>query len=78
MIIPETAKINASMPPGWNTPKPEKLTQPTWWPAALAFGITLTAWGLISSFIVLGIGLVVVIASLTGWIGDICHERKQP
>jgi hypothetical protein len=64
-------------PPDWNTPKPDALAKPTWWPAALAFGVTLTAWGLIAAAIVLAVGLVVVIMSLAGWIRDICHERKE-
>lgn len=62
----------------WNSPKPELLAKPTWSPAALAFGITLTVWGLVSSFILLGIGLLIFIVSLAAWIRDICHERKQP
>jgi hypothetical protein len=64
------------VPPGWNTPRPEVLPLPTWWPAATAFGITLTAWGLISSVFVLAAGAVVFFVSLAGWIGDIRHERR--
>jgi hypothetical protein len=43
----------------------------------MAFGITLVAWGLISSPFILGIGAVVFLVSLAGWIGDLRHERKQ-
>jgi hypothetical protein len=64
--------------PDWNVPKPETLLPPTWWPAALALGITLTAWGLIVSGIVFAIGLIVFTVALTGWIGDMCHERAEP
>jgi hypothetical protein len=62
---------------GWNRPKPELLTKPTWWPAALALGSTLLVWGLVTSFIILGIGAVVLAISLAGWIGDIRHEHKS-
>lgn len=65
-----------SAPPGWNRPRPEVLPLPTWWPAATAFGTTLAAWGLISSNLILGIGLIVFGVSLAGWIGDIRHERR--
>jgi hypothetical protein len=61
----------------WNRPKPEKLVKPTWWPAAFAFGTTLVAWGLITSVIIVGTGLVVVAVSLKGWIEDIRHERNE-
>jgi len=77
MQIPPANEPAVPAPADWNPPKPEILAKPTWSPAALAFGITLTAWGLITSAIVLAIGLVIVIGSLAAWIGDICHERKQ-
>lgn len=61
----------------WSRPKPEVLARPTWWPAALAFGSTLVAWGLITSLIILGIGIVVFGWSLRGWIQEIRHENQQ-
>ena len=74
---PAADETSAGAPSDWSSPKPETLAEPTWYPAALAFGVTLTAWGLIASAIVLAMGLVVVVLSLSGWIGDIRHERKQ-
>lgn len=59
----------------WNTPKPDTLVRPTWAPAALALGITLTGWGLITSFIVLSMGLGILVLSLAAWIKEICDER---
>jgi hypothetical protein len=73
----DTPLDNRKFPANWNPAKPEKLPEPTWWPAAIALGVTLTVWGLVASFIVFGMGLAIVIVSLAGWIGDICHERKQ-
>ncbi len=60
---------------GWNLPKPELVPRPTSWPGGLALGITLFAWGIISSEVILAIGLVVFVVSLVGWIGEIRHER---
>jgi hypothetical protein len=77
MSNPASNERPVRAPLDWNTPKPENLAKPTWWPAALAFGATLTAWGLITSAVVLVIGLAIVIVSLAGWIGDICHERNE-
>jgi hypothetical protein len=62
---------------GWTRPKPETVAEPTWWPAALAFGSTLFIWGLVASFIVLIIGAIVTTVSLAGWIGNIRHEHKN-
>ncbi|MGH7298631.1 MAG: cytochrome c oxidase subunit 4 [Polyangiaceae bacterium] len=62
---------------GWNVPRPERIPRPTAWPAGMALGITLFAWGLITSPVVLGLGLTMFAASLAGWIGEIRHEHRQ-
>jgi hypothetical protein len=59
---------------GWNRPKPEVIPRSTAWPPGLALGITLLAWGLITSPVVLGVGLLLFVVSLAGWIGEIRHE----
>lgn len=61
----------------WNKPLPEVLPRATWWPAAIALGATLICWGLITSIIVVVIGLIIFAASLAGWIGEIRHEQKE-
>jgi uncharacterized membrane protein len=61
---------------GWNLPKPEYIPRPTAWPPAMALGITFFAWGLVTSPIVVAIGLVLLVISLAGWIGEIRHERR--
>jgi hypothetical protein len=75
---PTSGTASAGSRPGWNQPRPEKLPDPTAWPAALALAATLILWGFVSSFIITGVGLALFVAALTGWIGDIRHERKQP
>jgi hypothetical protein len=42
----------------------------------MALGITFFAWGLVTSPVVLGMGLVLFVISLAGWIGEIRHERR--
>jgi hypothetical protein len=61
---------------GWNKAKPESIPRPTVWPAALALAITFTAWGLVTSPIVLAVGVLLFAVSLGGWIGEIRHERR--
>ena len=43
----------------------------------LALGATLIDWGLITSFIVLIIGLITFAVSLAGWIGDLRHGHNE-
>ena len=61
----------------WNLPRPQKMPEPSVWPAALALGIALLLWGLVTSLIITGTGLVLFFTALAGWIRDIRHERSQ-
>jgi len=60
----------------WQKPPAHPLPKPTAWPATLALSITFLLWGLASSLIISGVGAVVFAVGLTGWIGDIRHERR--
>jgi hypothetical protein len=40
-------------------------------------GVTFFAWGLITSWVVIAVGVGLFIAALAGWITDIRHERKR-
>lgn len=51
------------------------LPRPTYWPAALAFGITLLAWGFVTTFTISLVGLLVIFLALGGWIGELLHEH---
>lgn len=62
---------------GWNTPKPDLIPRSTAWPAALALGITFLAWGIITSPVVLGVGLLLFAIALAGWIVEIRHEHRE-
>lgn len=69
---------NEQTPPSdWEPLPPEHLPRPTYFPAGLAMGITFVFWGLITSSIILTVGLLLFIASLAGWITEIRYERKQ-
>lgn len=50
--------------------RPEELPKPTLWPIVLAFGIIFFFWGFLTSFIISGVALVVVIFGLMGWIEE--------
>ena len=58
----------------WGRPKPEVIPRATFAPAAMAFGVTLFFWGFVTSPVVFGVGLLVVVASLIGWVAEIRHE----
>ena len=62
---------------GWNAPLPESLPDPTAWPAVTAFGATILALGLVTSWIISCVGLVVFAAGIGGWIGRMRDEREE-
>jgi len=42
----------------------------------MAFGTTMLLWGVVTSWIISGVGLVLFALALVGWIGDIRYEQK--
>jgi hypothetical protein len=75
-----TENLKPSAPelhPEWNLPKSAIPPKPGVWPATLALGITFLAWGLVTSLIITGVGIVLFIVAITGWIRDIRHERTK-
>ncbi len=67
----------AALQEGWSTPQPARVPEPTYWPAALALGIVLLFWGVVTSAVVSSIGLLLAVVALAGWIGDVRHERHD-
>jgi len=56
---------------GWSTPLPERLAEPTYWPATLALGLTLALLGPVTSLAISVVGLGLAAAALIGWIGEL-------
>jgi hypothetical protein len=48
----------------------------TFWPAGLAFGITLLLWGVVTSLVIVAFGGAAIVVALAGWIGEIRREAK--
>jgi hypothetical protein len=65
------------VPEGWERLPDEKLPRPNYFPAGLAMGTTSFFWGFITSWVILGVGAALFIASLAGWITEIRRERRK-
>jgi hypothetical protein len=50
--------------------RPE-LPKPTYWPFFFALAMTTFAWGLITSWIVTGVGGAVLLVSTVGWMKEV-------
>ncbi|MAI70676.1 MAG: hypothetical protein CMM01_07170 [Rhodopirellula sp.] len=51
--------------------------QPTYVPAALAMGIMMLLWGILTNWIMSAAGALVMVWAVTGWVREM-HEREQP
>ena len=47
--------------------KPEEIEEKSIWPLLLALGITLMLAGIVSSLVVTGVGIILLLFSLGGW-----------
>jgi hypothetical protein len=58
---------------GWSTPLPEKIPPATYAPAFLALGITFLLFGVVSSYVFSAAGLILMIVSISKWVGELLH-----
>jgi hypothetical protein len=72
-----TTQNSQEVPPGWQVLPDTPLPHPTYFPAGLAMGVAFIFWGLITTWVVWLVGVVLFIAALAGWITEIRHEYKS-
>jgi hypothetical protein len=58
-------------------PRPERLPPPTFWPATLALGATLLAFGVVTSWIISVAGFGLFLLGAGGWLEDLRHDQLQ-
>ena len=72
-----TNETHPNVPAGWELLPHETLPRPTFFPAGLAMGITFILWGLITSWVILAVGIGLFTASFAGWIYEILREPSH-
>ena len=72
-----TTQNSQGVPPGWQVLPDTPLPHPTYFPAGLAMGVAFIFWGLITTWVVWLVGVVLFITALAGWISEIRHEYKS-
>jgi len=60
-----------------NKPLPETLPRPTVWPATVALGSTLLAFGVVTHWIMSLTGLGLFLLGAGGWIKDLRNDQLQ-
>jgi len=61
---------------GWSEPKPETIPQPTAAPAAVALGVTLIAFGGLTSSVVSVVGALLAAGALFRWLTEM-HDAAE-
>lgn len=54
--------------------EPQEIPAPTFWPFVLGFAVLFFFWGLITSLIITGVGVLLITVSIAGWITDLNYE----
>jgi hypothetical protein len=72
-----TDETHPKVPQGWELLPHETLPRPNFFPAGLAMGITFILWGLITSWVILAVGIGLFAASFAGWIYEILREPSH-
>ncbi|MGB6482377.1 MAG: hypothetical protein WBE86_02695 [Candidatus Acidiferrales bacterium] len=60
----------------WTEPRPQNIPRPTYSPAVLALAIVCLLWGLVTSYLISLLGLILFAVGLAGWIGELLHEHE--
>lgn len=68
---------HAELRPGWSIPQPEAVPRPTYWPAVTAAGVALIGLGIITSLILSGMGIVLIILGIGGWIYEFRYGEEE-
>ncbi len=61
----------------WEPLPSDSLPRPNFFPAGLAMGTTLIFWGLITSWVIIAVGIALFAASIAGWIYEILREQSH-
>ncbi len=67
---------DSSAETAWNPPRPQVIPRDTYSPAVLALAIVCLLWGLLTSYLISLLGLVLFVLASAGWIGELRHERE--
>ena len=57
-------------------PTPPPLPEPTMWPATIAGGVTLLAWGAVTSPIFSAVGALTFVAGVAGWVRELRRDAR--
>lgn len=75
----ELAPKNSGITPShdsWIEPRPQNIPRPTYSPAVLALAVACLLWGLVTTYLISLLGVILFAVGLAGWIGELRHEHE--
>jgi hypothetical protein len=60
----------------WSEPRPQDIPRPTYSPAVLALAIVCLLWGMVTTYLISLLGLILFAVGLAGWIEELRHENE--
>ncbi len=62
---------------GWSKPQGGHIPDPTYMPVVLALGVMCMLWGIVTTYLMSLVGLALFVVGISGWIGELRHERRS-
>ena len=62
---------------GWSKPHGIHIPEPTYMPVVMAIGIICMLWGIVTTYLITLVGVVLFVISIWGWIGELRHEHRH-
>ncbi len=70
-------EVRVSDPPAEEAGEAIHLPGPSYLPVATAFGLTIAVVGIVLSWVIVGIGLVIALIAIWRWIGETRRETSE-
>ena len=62
---------------GWSATQGGHIPEPTYMPVVLALGVMCMLWGIVTTYLITLVGVVLFVVGISGWIGELRHEHRH-
>jgi hypothetical protein len=62
----------------WSKPQGVHIPEPTYMPVVVALGVVCMLWGIVTTYLMTLVGVVLFVVGTFGWIGELRHEHRHP
>ncbi|HUZ47564.1 MAG TPA: hypothetical protein VMW54_13085 [Terriglobia bacterium] len=73
----DSEKPNDAAAGAWSKPQGMHIPDPTYMPVVLAVGMVCMLWGILTTYLITLVGVVLFAVGISGWIGELRHEHRH-